>query len=91
MVIRRLGNDSRLEGAVSRERIVIEGEEGGVRFTIPSYVNYNPYTETVEQGIIRAFGSQASTFEELMVEQGWTKASWSFPSIVDFRERITIV
>ncbi len=90
MVTIRTGN--RETDSIARERIIIEGEtRNRVRFEMPSFIEYNPYKETIEEAIIRSLGSRAGNFQELAVEKGWSKADWSFPPIVDFRERINIV
>jgi hypothetical protein len=64
-----------------RHKIVIYGTlNSGARFEMILDVIYDPVNEEVEQAIIRCFRSNAQSFNELRIEQGWRIAQWTYTS-----------
>jgi hypothetical protein len=50
----------------------------GAKFEMKINVVYDPEFEKVEQALIRHFRSQAQSFNELCVEQGWHYTTWTY-------------
>lgn len=64
-----------------RHKVVIYGMlSSGARFETIMDIFYNPVKNDVEQGIIRRFRSNAQTFDELCIQQGWRAAQWTYIS-----------
>lgn len=62
-----------------RYKIIIYGMlSSGARFEMITEVIYDPVNEQVEQAIIRRFRSNAQSFNELCIEQGWRLAQWTY-------------
>ena len=65
-----------------RHKIMIYGRlSSGARFETLLDVVYDPVHENVEQAIIRCCRSNAQSFNELCIEQGWRGAEWTYPSL----------
>lgn len=65
-----------------RHKIIIYGRlSSGARFEVLLDIAYDPVHENVEQAIIRSCKSNAQSFNELCIEQGWHGAEWTYPSL----------
>lgn len=65
-----------------RHKVVIYGLlMSGARFETIMEVIYDPdKEEDLEQAIIRCYRSNAQSFNELCIEQGWRIAQWTYTS-----------
>lgn len=65
-----------------RHKVIIYGVlNSGARFEMLIDVAYDPVCESVERAIIRCCRSNAQSFNELCIEQGWHAAQWTYPSL----------
>ncbi|MFC7062668.1 hypothetical protein [Halobacillus seohaensis] len=65
-----------------QEKIIIEGDIKGMRFSKAMSLAYDPDQATIEESIINYYNSQVSSFEELAIERGWQDAYWTYPTYI---------
>ena len=67
------------QDAMYTDTVDIYGISNGLKFSTRIQVSYGEGI-TLEQAIIKYFGSKAPSFEELAIERGWAEAYWTYPS-----------
>ncbi|UOQ43539.1 hypothetical protein MUN89_16710 [Halobacillus salinarum] len=61
-----------------QEKIIIEGNVEGMKFSKSIDLAYDPHDSSVEEAILSFYESHACSFEELASERGWMDCYWTF-------------